>query len=139
MTQPATERSSVLIGRCRVESDKPMSGPVRGLPHDAAAAAPLPRLTSLPDVSTGEIAAYVALLQFGSFTEAAKRLYISQPGLSARIARLERALGVVLIERSARTLTMTQAGVKFAATAHSVLSLLAGSTCSPEPAAPSRP
>lgn len=84
-------------------------------------------LAALPDITVGELAAYVAILQCGSFTGAAKRLYISQPGLSARISRLERALGVVLIERSTRELTLTRAGVAFAATAYSVLRLLAPS------------
>ena len=128
--QSGTERSSVLIGRCRVDTNRPVPGATSRTRRDSdvADAVPMQGLASLPDITTGEIAAFVALLQFGSFTEAAKRLYISQPGLSARVARLERALGGVLVERSARTLTLTEAGVRFAATAHSVLRLLAAST-----------
>ena len=124
------DRPSVRIERWPVESDQPLLGPTSIARRDRAGAdaVPVPGLDSLPNVTTGEIAAYRALLQCGSFSEAAKRLYISQPGLSARIARLERALGEVLVERSARNLTLTQAGVRFAATAHSVLRLLAAST-----------
>ena len=120
----ATSRSSAVIGRRhvgRVPADTGTPSAASGEnPAEAATAA----LAALPDITIGEIAAYVALLQCGSFTGAAKRLYLSQPGLSARIARLERALGAVLIERSTRELTLTRAGAAFAVTAHSVLRLL---------------
>jgi DNA-binding transcriptional LysR family regulator len=65
------------------------------------------------DASMGELAAFVALHEAGSFTEAAQRLHLSQPGFSARIFRLERAVGQRLIDRSVRPAALTAAGRSF--------------------------
>lgn len=46
----------------------------------------------------------------GSFTAAAGALHISQSGVSAQVAKLERELGVTLFDRSARTTTPTAEG-----------------------------
>jgi DNA-binding transcriptional LysR family regulator len=46
----------------------------------------------------------------GSFGRAATRLYLSQPAVSERIARLERDLGKELFQRSTRGVTLTPAG-----------------------------
>lgn len=124
-----TGRSSVLDRRCAPEGQAVDGGGSLTTPREPVAAKGVANgLAALPDISIGEIAAYVAILQCGSFTEAARHLYLSQPGLSARISRLERSLGVVLIDRSTRELSLTRAGVAFAATAHSVLRLLAPSS-----------
>ena len=48
------------------------------------------------------------------FGRAAKRLYISQQGLSYQIAALEKDLGVQLFIRDAKGLRLTDAGKKFA-------------------------
>ncbi|MDL2059831.1 LysR family transcriptional regulator [Mesosutterella sp. AGMB02718] len=52
-----------------------------------------------------------ALLSAGSFSKAAKRLNISQPSLSQFIMRLEKDAGAVLIDRLARPLKLTPAGM----------------------------
>ncbi|MBL8605842.1 MAG: LysR family transcriptional regulator, partial [Myxococcales bacterium] len=49
----------------------------------------------------------VAVAEERSFHRAAERCGISQPGLSAQIADLERALGVMLFERSQRRVLVT--------------------------------
>ncbi|AVT28812.1 LysR family transcriptional regulator [Plantactinospora sp. BC1] len=52
----------------------------------------------------------VAVAEEASFTRAAERVRISQSGVSAQIRQLERELGATLIDRSARTATLTAAG-----------------------------
>lgn len=46
----------------------------------------------------------------GSFTEAARRLHMSQPALSRQVAALEESLGAKLFHRHARGLAMTHEG-----------------------------
>lgn len=46
----------------------------------------------------------------GSFSQAAKNLYISQPALSAIVARTERSLHATLFDRSQKPIRPTQAG-----------------------------
>lgn len=48
----------------------------------------------------------------GSFTTAAKALHISQSGVSAQVAKLERELGVDLFDRVGRTTKLTDAGAQ---------------------------
>jgi DNA-binding transcriptional LysR family regulator len=52
----------------------------------------------------------VAVVEEGSFTRAAERLHLAQPGVSARIRQLERELGQPLLDRTGRSVTLTQAG-----------------------------
>lgn len=53
---------------------------------------------------------YVQVIELGSFSEVAKRLSISQPAVSFHIQKLERELGVRLIDRGQKSITMTDAG-----------------------------
>lgn len=46
----------------------------------------------------------------GSFSKAAKNLYISQPALSAAIVKIESDLGIKLFNRSTHPITLTEAG-----------------------------
>jgi LysR family transcriptional activator of glutamate synthase operon len=52
----------------------------------------------------------VALAEEQHFTRAAQRLHIAQPALSQQIAKLEREVGVALVERTTRRLSFTAAG-----------------------------
>ena len=61
-------------------------------------------------IALGELEAFVQVVDSGGFTSAARRLHLSQPGLSSRVIKLERKLGAVLIDRSSRRLTLTPAG-----------------------------
>ncbi|MFH1638904.1 MAG: selenium metabolism-associated LysR family transcriptional regulator [Chloroflexota bacterium] len=63
---------------------------------------------------------YRDVITLGSFSEAAKKLGISQPAVSFQIQRLERELGVRLIDRIQKTLTMTEAGKRVLAFAEAV-------------------
>lgn len=65
---------------------------------------------------------YVARL--GSFTEAAGRLYLTQPAISLQIKALERELGERLLERSGRRVRLTPAGETILAHAEAVLGKL---------------
>ncbi|MCX2950026.1 LysR family transcriptional regulator [Lentzea sp. NEAU-D7] len=53
---------------------------------------------------------FVAVAESGSFTRAAERVHVAQPGVSAQIRRLERELGHALLDRSGRTVTLTDVG-----------------------------
>ena len=64
---------------------------------------------------------FIAVAEEANFTRAAKRVHISQSGVSAQIRKLELDLGVVLIDRSGRTATLTTAGVIALERARSVL------------------
>src|ERR1700761_7222500 len=54
-------------------------------------------------------------------TRAAKRLQLAQPALSQAIARLEKQLGIKLLERNPRGVTVTPAGAAFLAKAQAAL------------------
>ncbi|MFI8852619.1 LysR family transcriptional regulator [Streptomyces sp. NPDC053499] len=53
---------------------------------------------------------FVTVVEEGSFTRAAERLHLAQPGLSARIRQLERELGHPLVDRTGRSVTPTEVG-----------------------------
>lgn len=63
---------------------------------------------------------FATIAEEGSFTRAAQRLRVAQPWLSARLRKLEDILGFRLIERTTRTLTLTDRGAEFLASARAV-------------------
>jgi DNA-binding transcriptional LysR family regulator len=73
-------------------------------------------ITAVEDIATGQlpelelIRRFVVVAEELSFTRAAARLGLAQPPLSAAIAKLERKLGVTLLERTSRRVTLTPAG-----------------------------
>ncbi|MBW8835075.1 MAG: LysR family transcriptional regulator [Burkholderia sp.] len=64
---------------------------------------------------------FVTLAETRHFGRAAARLNLSQPPLSRQLAALEASLGVTLIERSPRSVTLTAAGERFYADAKAIL------------------
>jgi DNA-binding transcriptional LysR family regulator len=61
---------------------------------------------------------FEAVAEAGSFTEAARRLHISQPALSRQIAALEEGMGAKLFHRHARGLATTHEGEQLRAATH---------------------
>lgn len=68
-----------------------------------------------------QIRHFAAVAETGSFTKAGIRAAVTQPALSASIAKLEEELGTRLFHRSPRSVTLTPAGRRFQATAQEVL------------------
>jgi DNA-binding transcriptional LysR family regulator len=64
---------------------------------------------------------FVAIAEERSFTRAAERLWVAQPGLSSQIRRLEAELGVRLFERHTRGVDLTDAGELFLERARATL------------------
>jgi len=60
-----------------------------------------------------EIPFFIAVVESGSFSAAAKKLSLSTPAVSKRISQLENRLGVRLLQRTTRRLSLTEAGVKY--------------------------
>ena len=54
-----------------------------------------------------QLEAFVAVVDYGSFSEAARRLYLTQPTISAHIRSLEDELHMKLIIRTTKKTTMT--------------------------------
>lgn len=52
----------------------------------------------------------LAVAEYGSFTRAAEALHVSQPTLSQQIKHLEESLGAQLLDRSGRTVRLTDTG-----------------------------
>ncbi len=59
------------------------------------------------------VRAFVAVAELRHFGRAAERLHLAQPVVSRRIQRLERTMGVALLERTSRHVTLTEAGTTF--------------------------
>ena len=72
----------------------------------------------------GKYRTFLAVAEAGSVTEAARRLFVSQPAVSAEIAALEEMLGVRLFFRSRRGVQLTEAGETLLGHVKSAFSLL---------------
>lgn len=73
-------------------------------------------------VSLLGIEAFVVIGEEGSVSAAARKLGLSPSAVSQQISNLETALGVTLMDRSARPVTMTSAGLIFRRRAQIILS-----------------
>ncbi|MGO3438503.1 LysR substrate-binding domain-containing protein [Serratia liquefaciens] len=59
------------------------------------------------------IPVFVAVVECESFSAAAERLRITKSAVSKRITQLERSLGVQLLQRTTRSLSLTEAGEQY--------------------------
>jgi DNA-binding transcriptional LysR family regulator len=67
---------------------------------------------------------FVEIVDAGSFSQAAQRLFIAQSALSRQVREMEQSLQVVLLERDARQLALTAAGRTLYDDARRILALL---------------
>ncbi|MFE4196941.1 LysR family transcriptional regulator [Paenarthrobacter sp. NPDC056912] len=77
------------------------------------------------DVELRQLRCLVAVVDEGTFTDAAIELRMSQAAVSRNIAALEQTLGVRLVERTTRSVGLTPSGERVLAKAQRILSLLA--------------
>ena len=76
-------------------------------------------------IDTLGVQAFIAIHEQGSFSRAAQSLHITQTALSRRLKNLEEHLGVRLVERSTRTVALTDIGREFLPQAKRLLAELA--------------
>lgn len=61
-------------------------------------------------MNVSQLRAFVAVIERGSFSEAARELGISQPAVTMQVQSLESALGATLLDRRYRRVDLTEAG-----------------------------
>ncbi|KGQ40059.1 LysR family transcriptional regulator [Gallibacterium anatis] len=64
-------------------------------------------------INYNDLYAFYQVAQHQSFSQAANKLGISAPALSKTIRQLEARLGVQLLHRTTRSVSLTQAGQQF--------------------------
>jgi DNA-binding transcriptional LysR family regulator len=62
------------------------------------------------NMDISDIRTFVAVIDAGSVSRAARELYLTQPAVTRRLQRFELAVGTPLIDRSRRPLALTEAG-----------------------------
>jgi DNA-binding transcriptional LysR family regulator len=72
-------------------------------------------------MDTRQLAAFVAVVEKKSFSQAAERLGVTQPAVSLQIRALEKRLGAQLLDRSGRRVEPTEAGQRLYRNAQRVL------------------
>src|ERR687890_593492 len=74
-------------------------------------------------MDTRQLAAFCAVVDRQSFSQAAELLGVSQPAISLQIRSLEERLGTQLIDRSGRRVEPTEAGLRLYRGAQRLLAL----------------
>src|SRR5918998_2976767 len=80
-------------------------------------------ITSSSLMDTRQLAAFCAVVDRKSFSQAAARLGVSQPAVSLQIRSLEQRLGTQLLDRSGRRVEPTEAGLALYRGAQRILTL----------------
>src|SRR5690606_12773190 len=65
------------------------------------------------EVTLRQLRAFVAVLECGSFSEAADNMHLSQAALSGLVKELEIRLGVRLLDRNTRSVSASVVGAEF--------------------------
>jgi DNA-binding transcriptional LysR family regulator len=74
-------------------------------------------------MDTRQLAAFCAVVERQSFSQAAERLGVTQPAVSLQVRALERRLGAQLLDRSGRRVVPTEAGLRLYRGAQRLLAL----------------
>src|SRR5881392_3813829 len=74
-------------------------------------------------MDTRQLAAFCAVVERRSFSQAAERLGVTQPAVSLQVRALEKRLGTQLLDRSGRRVEPTEAGSKLYKSAQRLLAL----------------
>jgi DNA-binding transcriptional LysR family regulator len=74
-------------------------------------------------MDTRQLAAFCAVVERKSFSQAAERLGVTQPAVSLQVRALERRLGTQLLDRSGRRVEPTEAGLRLYGGAQRMLAL----------------
>jgi LysR family transcriptional regulator for bpeEF and oprC len=82
-----------------------------------------------------ELRCFLAVVRMGSFSAAAKRLALPKATVSRRVAELERRLATTLLERTTRSVRLTDAGRDYAEHAAAALAALDDATARIHPQA----
>ncbi len=75
-------------------------------------------------VTLKHLQTYLAVVEAGSFHKAAEKLHLSQPAVTLHIKQIERAVGVPLLDRTTRRMSVTNAGHRFRARAEQAMAEL---------------
>lgn len=78
-------------------------------------------MRKMPDLSTRQLRAFLALAEHRNFTRAAQSSHLSQPAFSALIRTLEDAVGTRLFDRDTRSVQLTPEGRLFEGSARRLL------------------
>lgn len=95
-------------------------------------------MSALADVNLNRLAVFVAIVEAGSLSAAARRLGLATTMVSTHLQRLEREVGASLLLRTTRRLSLTEAGEGFfdaarqiVADAEAAIAAAAGDTAEP--------
>jgi DNA-binding transcriptional LysR family regulator len=73
----------------------------------------VPMAATIERIDLNKVAAFVRVVEAGSFTKAARSLGVPKSSVSRQVAQLEEALGVRLLQRTTRSLHPTEAGTAY--------------------------
>src|SRR5918995_2960698 len=74
-------------------------------------------------MDTRQLAAFVAVVEKKSFSQAAERLGVTQPAVSLSVRALEKRFGTQLLDRSGRRVEPTESGLRLYRAAQRMLAL----------------
>src|SRR3954464_994373 len=74
-------------------------------------------------MDTRQLAAFIAVVERRSFSQAAEQLGVTQPAVSLQIRSLEKRLGLQLLDRSGRRVEPTEAGRRLFRSAQRLLAV----------------